>query len=234
MATGSPSDEAFLQKLNGIIQAKMSESDFGVNELAREMGMSRSNLHRRVSEITDKTVVALISEARLKKAMELLKEETYTVSEVSWKAGFGSATYFDKCFRDYYGYPPGVAAKHGFNENIKEKKQEAENQPKSTKKKILLPGTVIIVLLIVVVFLAYPKIFKSGGQDNNYSLAILPFTDNSPEGEYKIINGIRDELHTTLGKIGDLDLVSIVNSNTYNNTTKKVSVIGKELGQHIF
>ena len=47
---------------------------------------------------------------------------------------------------------------------------------------------------------------------------------------YKIINGIRDELHTSLGKIEDLDLVSIVNSNSYNNTTKKVSVIGKELG----
>ena len=162
MTNGSPADDVFIQKLKSIIQAKLSDSTFGVNELAREMGMSRSNLHRRVRDITGNSVVAIISEARLKKAMELLKEQTFTVSEVSWRAGFGSATYFNKCFSDYYGYPPGEAAKHGFSENLNKEKKDIVIPSNSNKKKILIGGAVIVVLLIVVILFAYPKLFKPG------------------------------------------------------------------------
>ena len=60
MANSSPADAQFLEKLHRIIQEKMTESQFGVSDLAREMGMSRSNLHRKVSDITGKTVAGLL------------------------------------------------------------------------------------------------------------------------------------------------------------------------------
>src|SRR4030042_3249561 len=89
MTNVSAQDDQFIQKVNDVIEANMTNSQFGVLQLAREMHMSRSNLHRKVREITGKTVVSLISEARLKRALELLKEGTLTVSEVAYESGFG-------------------------------------------------------------------------------------------------------------------------------------------------
>lgn len=102
--------EQFIEKLNGIIEANVSKEQFGVSELARDMGMSRSNLHRKLNSITNTSVSQYLRQFRLKQAMELLKETPLTVSEVSFMVGFGSVTYFSKCFRDYYGFPPGKAA----------------------------------------------------------------------------------------------------------------------------
>ena len=231
MATVSPADDAFLQKLHTIIQAKMSDSEFGVNELAHEMGMSRSNLHRRVSEITGKTVVALVSEARLKKAMELLKEETYTISEISWKAGFGSATYFDKCFHEYYGFPPGEASKHGFSENSKKVNQEAENQPKSNKKKILIGGIVLLVLMSAFIVIVLVKPFSKRTENLPKTVAVLPFyNDSQDSSNVYVINGIMDGIITNLSKIEDLFILPRSSVEFYRkNRPKSNKQIAREL-----
>ena len=47
----------------------------------------------------------------MKKSMEMLQNETFTVSEVAFKVGFGSPAYFNKCFREYFGYTPGEVRK---------------------------------------------------------------------------------------------------------------------------
>src|SRR5688572_21092169 len=75
------------------------------------MNMSRSNLLRKVKKHTDSPVNQLIREVRLKRGMELLRTTALNVSEVSDQVGFGSVSYFIKCFREYYGYPPGEAGK---------------------------------------------------------------------------------------------------------------------------
>jgi len=63
------------------------------------------------------SVSQLIRQVRLKHAMELLKQHTATVSEVSYQVGFSSPSYFIKCFREQYGYPPGEAEKRAFDES---------------------------------------------------------------------------------------------------------------------
>lgn len=97
----------FLNRITDIIEKNLSDEKFGVSELAREAGMSRSNLLRRVQKLTNLSVSLFIRQVRLKNAMEMLKNDSLNVSEVSYHVGFSSTSYFIKCFREHYGYPPG-------------------------------------------------------------------------------------------------------------------------------
>ncbi len=106
-----PVNNDFLEKLTQIIEANISNELFGVSELAEEINMSRSNLLRKIKKHTNLSVSQFISQVRLKRAMEILKQSSLTVSEVSYQVGFSSTSYFIKCFREYYGYPPGEVGK---------------------------------------------------------------------------------------------------------------------------
>ena len=105
----------FLNRITEIIEENLADEKFGVSELAREAGMSRSNLLRRIQKLTDLSVSQFIRQVRLKNAMEILKRESMNVSEVSYQVGFSSTSYFIKCFREHYGYPPGEVGKDSFN-----------------------------------------------------------------------------------------------------------------------
>ena len=98
--------DTFTKRVNEIIAANMKDERFGVSELAGKMNMSRSNLHRRIKSGTGISVSQFIRNARLNKALELLKYESLSAAEAAYMTGFSSATYFSKCFRDYFGYPP--------------------------------------------------------------------------------------------------------------------------------
>ena len=100
-------DNDFLNNISKVIQQNLADENFGVSELADEMSMSRSSLLRNVQKVADVSVSQFIREIRLQSAMELLKDTADNVSEVSFKVGFSSTSYFIKCFREYYGYPPG-------------------------------------------------------------------------------------------------------------------------------
>jgi len=100
----------FLSATTQIIQENIANERFGVSELAAETNMSRSNLLRKIKKLTGLSVSQFIRQVRLKEAMEILRQENLTVTEVSYAVGFGSTSYFIKCFHDHYGYPPGEVA----------------------------------------------------------------------------------------------------------------------------
>ncbi|MCX6224903.1 MAG: AraC family transcriptional regulator, partial [Bacteroidia bacterium] len=104
-------EQDFLKKLTEITEANLSNPQFGVDELSREMGMSRSSLFRKLHASTQKPVSQFIREIRLWRALELMQQEGMTASEVSYKTGFSSPAYFNNCFHEYFGYPPGEARK---------------------------------------------------------------------------------------------------------------------------
>lgn len=101
----------FLKQTREVIDANLSDEHFGVSELAKEMNMSRSNLLRKVKKSANLSVSQYIRQVRLERAMIMLQETSSTVSEISFKVGFNSTSYFIKCFREYYGYPPGQVGK---------------------------------------------------------------------------------------------------------------------------
>lgn len=117
MSDSPHADDEFLQQITGVIEENLGDERFGVSELAREAGMSRSNLLRKVKRMTGLSVSQFIRHVRLERAMDLLKDNALTVSEISYRVGFSSSSYFIKCFREHYGYPPGEAEKRDYDES---------------------------------------------------------------------------------------------------------------------
>lgn len=101
----------FLQKLEETVLKNLDNDQFGVEELASEVSQSRFQVNRKVKAITGKSVSQFIREIRVKQALNLLKETDFTTSEISYKVGFGSPSYFIKCFSEYYGITPGEVKK---------------------------------------------------------------------------------------------------------------------------
>jgi len=106
------STEDFKERLNTIAEARLADHRFGVSALAREMEMSRSTLHRKVKATFHKSASQFISHKRLNMARHLLLDRKTSVTKTATLCGFRSLTYFDKCFHDYFGYPPGETGKH--------------------------------------------------------------------------------------------------------------------------
>src|SRR5210317_276634 len=103
--------DAFLQAITDVMYANLSNEHFGAKDLAKEVGLSRSQIHRKLNRINGKSVTQFIREIRLEEALKLLKDNVATASEISYQVGFSSPTYFNKCFHDYFGYPPGTVKK---------------------------------------------------------------------------------------------------------------------------
>lgn len=107
MSKTSNTGADFINQANTLVLENVSNELFGVSELAELMNMSRSNLLRKIKKHTQLSASQFIRQVRLQKGMEMVKEDTLTISEISYQVGFGSASYFIKCFREHYGYPPG-------------------------------------------------------------------------------------------------------------------------------
>ncbi|MFY7911966.1 MAG: ATP-binding protein [Emticicia sp.] len=99
-------DTVFLQKLKTIIEEKMSNNSFGVEILCRELGMSNSQLLRKLKALTNATPNEFIRDFRLQRAAELLQKKAGTVSEIAFKVGFESLSYFSKVFQEKFGVLP--------------------------------------------------------------------------------------------------------------------------------
>lgn len=95
----------FIERIYDIVADNLDDSEFRVEELARKIGMSRTNLHRKVKTLAGMPTGDLIRNYRLKRAAEFLKQG-YNSSETAYKAGFSSPAYFSKCFRDLYQVSP--------------------------------------------------------------------------------------------------------------------------------
>ena len=100
-------DKQFLKQLQAIIQKNLSYSEFGVEDMGQQIGLSRVQLYRKVKAMTGSSVVDLLRKARLAKARRLLETRSMSVSEVAYEVGFSAPSYFTKCFKDEYGMLPG-------------------------------------------------------------------------------------------------------------------------------
>jgi tetratricopeptide (TPR) repeat protein/AraC-like DNA-binding protein len=189
-------DQVFIKKLTEIIIANLGNENFGVKELIRESGMSRIGLSRRINSITNKTINQFIRETRLQKALELLQNEAVTASEVAYKVGFTSPAYFNTCFHEFFGYPPGKVKKKGLEspeENILSQVTEKLEQSKHTWKTLIFTSFVFIIILIaIVVFIVYPKISKRDtlesliSSDGRISIAVMPFQNMTNDTAWNI------------------------------------------------
>lgn len=96
----------FMQKFMAIVDDKMSDSDFSVEDLGDAMCLSRVQLYRKVKNMTGKSPVEIIREQRLLRANQLLADSSLSISEIAYRVGFSSPSYFTKCYRDFFGKAP--------------------------------------------------------------------------------------------------------------------------------
>ena len=102
----SDPDEEFLRKLMNIIENHITDSEFTVKDLAKEMGLSHSVLYRKIMALTNLTINDFIKNVRLKRAAQLLQSNAHRINEVSYLVGFTSPKYFSTCFREHFGTTP--------------------------------------------------------------------------------------------------------------------------------
>jgi AraC-like DNA-binding protein len=99
-------NDAFLHNVKEITENNLDNSLFGVEDLAKEIGMSRSQVHRKLRALTNKSATQYIKNYRLYRAAELLDSTTDTISEIAYQVGFSSQTYFSSSFRELHAKTP--------------------------------------------------------------------------------------------------------------------------------
>jgi signal transduction histidine kinase/DNA-binding response OmpR family regulator len=106
-------EEKFLLRVRSTVEKHMADENFTVEELAVEVGLSRAQLHRKLIALTGVSASRYVRNFRLELAMDLLKKNVGTVSEIAYRVGFASPAYFTKCFTEDFGMPPSQVRKEG-------------------------------------------------------------------------------------------------------------------------
>ncbi len=206
MTVTSKKGEDFIGQLTEVIEANLKNDQFGVNELAKNLGMERSTLHRKISKIANVSVSQFISQVKLKHAKELLQQTSLSISDVAFDSGFHSVTYFSKCFHDYFGYSPGEA-KIKSTEPVLIRKKTGILE----KQKIALVASMFIIFFLIVLFIFHEKInlFSNQSKELEKTVAVLPIKDISQIEENELfLSGLRNEIINNLGTIEFITLIS--------------------------
>ena len=224
MSNPSPKKPTFIEQAEALILENLANEQFGVSELAEATNMSRSNLLRKIKKQTQLSASQFIRQVRLKEAMKLLKEDASTVSEISYQVGFGSTSYFIKCFREQYGYSPGELGKSDVEVEIEQIKP---NYLKLYQWPIIAATSLALILVAIILFnkkdaINEPKIEKS--------IAVLPFKNESSDStNLYFVNGLMESALNNLQKIEDLRVISRTSVEKYRKTDKGIPEIAEEL-----
>ncbi|MFL1011021.1 helix-turn-helix domain-containing protein [Flavisericum labens] len=241
-------EESFISKLNGVLEDNYHKESFGVSELAASMGISRSQLHRKIRKIKGVSASEFIKIFRLQKGYILLKNNTSTVSEIAYSVGFSSPSYFTKCFHKQYNCSP-TELKNKLDSGILFDETEISKVGASSSqltefsgnkffKRILHFGafrvqTYKLVVLFLFVFTAavfYNSVSGSNEQGPK-SLAILPIEVKTKSIDRDVLSeGIHEGLASSLGKLNRLNVLSRATTEKYKKSKLTKENIIKELG----
>lgn len=215
-------EKTFINKVKQTILDHLEDEKFGVDNLASEIGFSKSQIWRKVKASTGKSVNQFIREIRLEEAAKLIQNNELTASEIAYKVGFNSPSYFNKCFHDYFGITPG---------EYKDQKGEItalndiiqKPQESSPKKSFNL----IVLLLLAVVLTGITYFFF---EEQKHSIAVLPFLDLSQNKDQDYLSdGITEQITLELSKINNLRVISRTSAMSFKDGNKLSSEIAKEL-----
>ena len=224
-------ESEFLKKIIRIIEENLSNEQFGVPELADQVNMSRSNLLRKVKKLSGLSVSVFIRQVRLYHAQEMLKDDSVTVSEIAYKVGFNSTSYFTKCFREEFGYTPGEGKK------VIDEPALIKTKPGRASKRMIA----IVVVCILIAVTAGILIFRSSDfQKPNKAyaektIAVLPFkNDSNDTTNIYFVNGLMEAILDNLQKIEDMEVTSRTTIEKYRGHTKSIPELAEELDVNYF
>lgn len=99
-------DKDFVSCFKSLVEEKMRDPELNVEDLGKDMGLSRVQLYRKLKSLTNYAPNELLRQARLKKAISLLASSEMTVAEIAYEVGFSSPSYFTKCYKEQFGESP--------------------------------------------------------------------------------------------------------------------------------
>ncbi len=225
-------EREFLGQVKSVVENNLNNENFGVSELAEAMNMSRSNLLRRVKQVTSIPVNQLIRETRLEKAMELLRNTSSNVSEVSAQVGFGSTSYFIKCFREHYGYPPGEVGDHPVvvPEHSPDIALDSTTIVQPGRSRKFMIASVSAIGVVIVLSLVFWYTYGRSPRDSEKSIAVLPFkNDSGDSSNLYFVNGLMESTLNNLQKVKDLKVISRTSAEKYRRSAKTIPEMAREL-----
>ena len=224
-----PNDK-FLRQLIAIIEENLSDEQFGVPELADRVSMSRSNLLRKVKKLTDVSVSVFIRKVRLHRAKEMLGNDTLTASEVGYRVGFSSTSYFTKCYREEFGYTPG---EHKNQDSLISLSINKDASHKRQWSKWVAIATFVLVFVVIVSYLLRNE--NLSRQPLDKSIAVLPFkNDSNDSANVYIINGLMEAILNNLQKVKELKVTSRTTMERYRNIPKTIRELSDDLEVNYF
>ena len=106
-----PADEQFMQKLLAYVDANLDNSDLSVDDLAREMALSRSVFFRKIKALVGQSPINFLQTIRIKRAIQLMQSRNFSIAEVAYKVGYADPKYFSRSFKKITGKSPSVYIK---------------------------------------------------------------------------------------------------------------------------
>lgn len=210
------SEQIFIRKLTEIVLANLENENFGVNELVKASGMSQYKLSLKLRSINNKTINQFIREVRLVTAKKLLQTEEYSAAEVTYKVGFSSPAYFNTCFREYFGYPPGKVRKNG-NEDSNEVPNSQINESLNSaqflsgKFKALASFLILSMVVLATIYFINPDFFRRGilekqrSSGEKVSIAVMPLQNVTNDTTLNLWQSvIQQNLISSLSSTGEL------------------------------
>ena len=104
-------DQAFLSRVQEAVERNLDSGEFNVEMLSEEVGLSRTQIHRKLKALTGQSATEFVRSTRLHRAHALLLAQVATVSEVAYQVGFNSPAHFSTSFSKQFGYAPSEVAR---------------------------------------------------------------------------------------------------------------------------
>ncbi|TLX71053.1 helix-turn-helix domain-containing protein [Labilibacter sediminis] len=224
-------DDQFLIKVHQVIEDNIDNENFGVEDLADSVGLSRSMLHRKLVKLTGKCASEHITQSRLLNAKSILEDNSATVSETAYKVGFKSPSYFIKVFKKYFNVSPGDVKKGMITDRTV---SLSDLDPKAGKldysKKLFIKQEILIIFFIILLVGVGTYMWISLSEPTQKSIAVLPFKNLSEdETNQYFADAMMAELLNNLSHMKGLKVISRTSSEKYRDSNKSLPEIAEDL-----
>ncbi|GAB3936673.1 helix-turn-helix domain-containing protein [Larkinella terrae] len=245
------SGDSFLPKLESLIESNLADPSFSIETICRELGVSRSGLHRLVKEETNLSVTLFVRQYRLEKARTLLKTTELRSVEIAELVGIPNPQNFSKYFTEAFGASPSEFRKLPLNtskpifESIKTApelepvSQKAIVQPAAvsenrSRNRYLFLGLMLVIVTGLGLYIGLPLGTKTDENPDksgfDSSIAILPFRNLGTSDTQYFSEGVSEEVQAVLAYLPRIKVISRTSTRAYEGTTKTVPQIARELG----
>jgi transcriptional regulator GlxA family with amidase domain len=102
----SANDKKFMDSLMSLVDSNIDNGELMIEDLARDLGVSRSVLFKKLKTLTGLSPNEFIKEIRIKHAAKLIVDDEYSMAQIAYMTGFNDSHYFSKCFKKYFGVTP--------------------------------------------------------------------------------------------------------------------------------